>query len=300
MAVNKMTAHAKAPIAISIQTITSCNISCSICPHSTLYQGSPVCIHEDLWNKIIQEASKIESLVYIYVTLHNEPLTDPHIFRRISEVNSCIKDKREKWSAVITNGKALQNKETRNKLRAARPGVLYISLASGNPLEYERITGLQFDITVNIIKIMSQLVDNVTILVTKTKNTNTEQIRELIHTGTGCDTIGIQFNPLVTNGGLSPHCKESSISPFKHQFGDICPHPFQFINICVDGSYIICCFDWERYGIIGNVNNNSIMEIYNSALMSNIRNEMTHGIYRYPMCHICSKEFGFRQGDICE
>lgn len=51
----------------------------------------------------------------------------------------------------------------------------------------------------------------------------------------------------------------------------VCAYPFNTMSIMSDGSVIVCCVDWSRKTYIGNVNENSLLEIWNGKLLHNFR-----------------------------
>lgn len=63
-----------------------------------------------------------------------------------------------------------------------------------------------------------------------------------------------------------------------------CPKPFQFLSIHADGTGWVCCHDWLSTPI-GNLNQNTLSEVWNSQTAQDIRASILDGSYRY-----CNKD----------
>jgi radical SAM protein with 4Fe4S-binding SPASM domain len=46
------------------------------------------------------------------------------------------------------------------------------------------------------------------------------------------------------------------------------------MNILFNGDVILCCNDWNRDNVVGNVNNESLEQIWNSAAMNHLREKI--------------------------
>lgn len=271
---------ADGPIAIAVQTATPCNMKCTVCPHSDVYR-SKWFMADHTWKQVISGIKEIPSLVYVTLTQNNEPLLDPSIFDKIRTV----REETGKQTVIITNGIALKDADVRRKLKDAEPSRVDISLIGGNKDDYEAITGKSFYDTVNTIKLCMHECLPVQVLVAKTDRTDVRCILSMF------DGIPVQFNPLTSNAGLTPHSLYSI--PFRHQLGSNCPRPLYFITVRFDGDVVLCCFDWLGKGTLGNVNFRSLREIYYGPEASRFRKEMASGIYSLGMCKVCAKEFGY-------
>lgn len=69
-----------------------------------------------------------------------------------------------------------------------------------------------------------------------------------------------------------------------------CSTPILTFNILYDGKVILCCDDYNKKMILGNINNSSIKEIWNSKQYENIRKMLYNGEYKkIPVCCNCNK-----------
>lgn len=66
-----------------------------------------------------------------------------------------------------------------------------------------------------------------------------------------------------------------------------CNLPFYKIDVDVNGDVLLCCSDWYRKEILGNVIEENILDVWNNSKYSKIRNSLIHGNRKE--CKLCSK-----------
>ena len=68
-----------------------------------------------------------------------------------------------------------------------------------------------------------------------------------------------------------------------------CPYLINWFNILSNGDVILCCNDYSKKVILGNVNNSTIKEIWNSKQYQTIRDLNNSGDYdKILICKNCS------------
>jgi radical SAM protein with 4Fe4S-binding SPASM domain len=68
-----------------------------------------------------------------------------------------------------------------------------------------------------------------------------------------------------------------------------CELPFRQMCILFNGDVIVCCHDWNRATIVGNVRTSSLKEIWNSEKMNEIRRLIVKKRYeQINSCKECS------------
>jgi len=73
------------------------------------------------------------------------------------------------------------------------------------------------------------------------------------------------------------------------RLSNLCPFAFSIANIMQNGNVPLCANDWHNLEILGNVNQNTIREIFNSPRMEEIRTLMHQGRYdELVPCRDCS------------
>jgi radical SAM protein with 4Fe4S-binding SPASM domain len=68
-----------------------------------------------------------------------------------------------------------------------------------------------------------------------------------------------------------------------------CELPFYQMNVLFNGDVIVCCHDWNRETIVGNIKNSSLKSIWNSERMNEIRGQILKKKYKkISSCRECS------------
>lgn len=68
----------------------------------------------------------------------------------------------------------------------------------------------------------------------------------------------------------------------------VCPFPFYSFIINPDGEITVCCADWQRKLVLGNVTNESLLNIWNSEKLKEFLIDMLKGQkHNYKMCQKC-------------
>lgn len=76
---------------------------------------------------------------------------------------------------------------------------------------------------------------------------------------------------------------------FSYISGKRCWMPFSNMNILYKGDVILCCNDWGRKSILGNVNEKSLMDIWNGQEANRIRRHLLRKEYQaVEACRECS------------
>lgn len=69
----------------------------------------------------------------------------------------------------------------------------------------------------------------------------------------------------------------------------VCPQIFKSMQINSDGRVIPCCIDWKGINIIGDVNNESLNDIWNGEKLKNLRNKHLEGKrHEFSPCKGCT------------
>ncbi len=284
------------PGAIFVQLTTACNAKCINCPHPFTYGRKGThpkgVMADNIWDKIIQDIQAMGYRNQIGLYLHHEPLLERTLFRKIRQIN----DETEAFAVISTNG-SLLNEKNRKALIDATPRIVHININSADKRQYERMTGLNFETTINnakrfIVEASRQIHIEINCPILPEVD-----IEKLIHLFPDVK-VNAEYWANSRGGLLEGITSDNRGSRFK--LSDYCLQPEQNFNILFDGSVVLCCLDWAHESRMDfpNVGNSSILEIYNSDLMQKIIHEFKKGNYsRYQMCKHCSEEMGFINKD---
>jgi radical SAM protein with 4Fe4S-binding SPASM domain len=96
------------------------------------------------------------------------------------------------------------------------------------------------------------------------------------------------FGITLSNRAGSVTIKEARIGALPSPARQACHYPFYQILIDYDGAVLLCAHDWGRRLIVGNVNDESTLSIWNNAAMKKVR------------VSLIKEDRGFRPCDRCD
>jgi radical SAM protein with 4Fe4S-binding SPASM domain len=242
-------------------------------------------MEEDLYYKIIDELAEAPYTSEILFELHNEPLLDRRTFKFIEYAKTRNK---KKACTMVTNGQLI-NEYSLTEIKRSNLDKLIISLNAYSAEMYEHISGgfslerLKNNIALVISE--DELRKKLTLSFVATEQTAPEinqAIKYWKEKSVKVRTIDVSNRAGVLNNFESMKLKTRKIKyslPAKI-WKDIvakilkvigCYHPFFHMNILFNGDVIVCCHDWKRSTVIGNVKDSSLKDIWNSSRMNEIR-----------------------------
>jgi radical SAM protein with 4Fe4S-binding SPASM domain len=258
----------------------------------------------ELYQKIADEAASEPLLSVVIYELHNEPLLDKRAFDCVKYFKSINANKR---CTLVTNGELL-DRFSLTDIMQSNLDKLTVSLNAYSREVYERVNnGLDYD---RVMKNVSYLLSNKT---TRSRLALsfvvTEQNAHEVYEATkywkrqGVKTRVIA--EIANRGGTLDDYERLRLktgyrgTPFLSQLwrrlttvaGQAigCHKPFSQMNILFNGDVIICCEDWNRTTVVGNVTTQSLREIWNSKKMNEIRRLLLRKRYeQLDSCRECS------------
>lgn len=263
------------PRHLSIQTTSFCNANCIFCPNNEVkHLFPPKVMDEALYKKVIDECKTYRQIERVILYLNNEPLTDAHIIDRINYAKETLP-----WASVhiLTNGSLLDD-NMQDKLIESKLDWIGISMHGIKKQSVESAMGLDYDVVfprvLNFIQKARKKrgFDNfVMVTFLKHKYMAPEESNEVISfwKSQGISRISFFEAPISRAGNVS------SIAQTHHSriFGCRSIWANEMIHIVENGEVILCCMDWRREVILGNVNNQSIHEIWNSQKYARVRDK---------------------------
>ena len=263
------------PKYLSIQTTSLCNGHCIFCPYDEIKDLFPKMIMEEsLFRKIIDECSQYKNIERIILYLNNEPLTDPYLIERINYTKEKIP-----WASVhiLTNGSLLTD-ELADRLIDSKLDWIGFSLHGIRKETIEKTMGLNYDLTfrrvLNFIekaKEKKDIKEYIMVTFLRHKYLSLEEKEEAIKfwQDKGIERISYFEGPVSRAGNVKdlPKVRHEKI------YGCTSIWANEMIHIVENGDVIMCCMDWKREVILGNVKKQSIYEIWNSEKYNRIRNK---------------------------
>jgi len=284
------------PAIIYLQTINRCNYSCSMCPYNEITKNElKTTISFDLFKKIISELSKEKNFIALILDLHNEPLLHKNL---LDYAKKFKKHMPEKIIEIETNGSLLTKENIPQLYRYFDR--LYISLSAFDSDTYKEVTNTDnYNKIVSILKYISTnklWMDKTFIrFINQKANTKEKKKFKKYWNKIGFKVICYDMNNRAKNVREFEK-KIPYTNPFKKImlkiFGRVllskCPIPFRFFSICSNGDVILCFNDWSKINIIGNINQSTIRNIFNSDEYIKIRKETKNHSIKNNMCEHCN------------
>lgn len=271
-------------IDVQIQTISNCNAKCVFCPYPySWFKENPGKMTDELFEKIISNLEKIH-VDRIFLYLMNEPLLDKKIFDRIEIVKKRLK---YRWIGISTNASLLTEENTDKLIKAFKdtPHDLWVSFHGTNKENFEYNTGLNFEKCLfNVLGLIAQGND-LKIRIHGVGNTFEGNVSKNFSN----DEYQGFWKEMITEleerhqrafNNYKIHCFEycnrggnvkgmnNHIKPLKDL---ACVRMYNWIHIIYTGEVILCCNDYNKEIVIGNVNNQSIEEILNCTDLKKYR-----------------------------
>ncbi len=255
------------PLNIMIQTTSLCNSSCVFCPYRDVSKEFSQGKMEDaVFRKIIEELSEHKEIERVMPYLMNEPLCDKRIIEKIYLIK-----KKVPWASthILTNGINL-TEEIGKEIIDSPIDWIGISVHAIREDTYKRITGrgdfkeILLRITLFIEKALSKRGENF-IMINMTRAPGflvEEEKEEALNYWKSLGVKRVEYfdMPISRAGNVKwlPKTRHKKIKGCKSIWRN------EMIHILFDGVVVLCCMDWRREVVLGNIKDKSIEEIWNS------------------------------------
>ncbi len=286
-----------APFLVQIFPIYACNFKCNYC----LFQidkarrhfiSDKIVMDFALYKKCIDDMVKSWPKVKLvrFVGI-GEPLLHPNI---IDMVKYTVDKNVAQIVEIITNASLLTPKMS-EALIAAGLSRLVVSLQGTSKEKYKTTSrvDLDFDRFVKNLKYFFEHKGKAQMylkIVDSALNNKADEKKFYKIFGDICDTIAIEYTVPIHSGIEYKKVlknKEKEVTQFGLPVSavKICPQPFFTMQINPDGK-VVPCFSFEYPRIIGDCNNQSIVEIWKGHVFQQFRREMLDGVKK--VCEICA------------
>ncbi|MFC1848212.1 radical SAM/SPASM domain-containing protein [Chloroflexota bacterium] len=292
------------PLALHVQTQSYCNARCPFCPHPSisrkLEQGE---MEWTVFERIVEQLTPLRSPPRLFFGLHSEPLLDTRILDFVRLVKS---KRRDIFCSIVTNGELLDKFDPTD---IAESGLnhLSVSLNAHSKETYECLnTGLSYArVMNNVSRVLSSepLRHRVSLSYVATgQNLDEIRLATAYWRKKGVDTWVAQ---VANRTGLVDNYEDIRL-PSRYYGGNLafqawkrmmswaglltgCSIPFHQMNVLFNGDFILCCHDWGRSTVIGNIADASLESIWNSGRTNANRSNLLRKRYnRIAACRDCS------------
>ena len=264
------------PYSIFIDPSEVCNFRCSFCAMQDKNEKLPYkrrIMDFDLYRKTIDDLKKFPGqLKMLRLALHGEPLMNPRfpdMVRYAKEANVA------QHIETVTNG-SLLNPELNRRIIDAGIDRVRISVESVTEEGYARISGVKLDMDkfLNNIRDLHERSGRCEIyckIVDIAVPTDAEKKRFSELFGDVCDKYFIDsVIPHWSDYDRLNEIKEFNAGTQRGLHGQsvrdvrICPIVFYTLAVHADGQVGVCCSDWRRELIFGDLSRDSLPDIWNS------------------------------------
>ena len=268
------------PYIVDIELTNKCNLNCSFCSRQLMKREQGF-MNLDVFNKTINECKKYGT--GIRFIRWGEPFLHSDILNYIK----IVKD--NGLSLHITTNGLLLNREICEQLVTIRLDSITFSIQGLTKDEYKMERRADLFILYENIKLLSKCRSKkkkpyITISVTYTPEGNDEdQIKEL--------AFKDEWEPYVDNIhiGITNYAR---ISNFKGKH-IICKEPWQKLSVDWDGNVSACCGDYDRLLNIGNINNDTLYNLWHGELIKSYRKIISSNkLDSLSLCNKCYPSHG--------
>jgi radical SAM protein with 4Fe4S-binding SPASM domain len=261
----------------------SCNFRCIFCSFEEMKKNNYFnyksnIMDFDLYKKCVDDATKFNDPIRTWRIVG---IGEPTLWKHLSEAIKYTKKKKvAKTIELITNGSLLK-KELANKLIDAGLDRLVISVQGLSSEDYKKISkvNLNFQEFINNIRYFyenrKQCHVYIKIADIMLKN---QQDKDWFYTifGDICDSIAIEKIVNLHSTKFNDSISSKNVTQFGGDIKEninICPLPFYFIEVRINGDVMIC-YNFEEAYVVGNIKDESIVNIWNGKRFNEVRYDM--------------------------
>ena len=269
------------PLEVTIEPNNICNLNCIMCPYKRMKRRKEI-MSMKLFKKIVDQAKEMRCRD-IHLTQYNEPFTDKFLFERLSYL-------REKGmrSSFYSNGTILE-KENRDKILENPPDLIRFSVDGVTKKTFESIrVGANYEKVVSNIKKLynernkkEQKLPRIEVFFTLLEQNKKEAKRFLKEWEGDCDFASIY----PADSRESENFVGIDYKKFK-------PYPCfnpKRVLVLSNGKVVLCCVDIDGEFILGDLNKQSLKEVFNSKIFKEIYKSQIERRCNLEICKNCSK-----------
>ncbi len=280
------------PQIIQVQTQYGCNARCVFCPMGREKNQIIGRMDNATFERIVEEAVA-NNVKVLSPYLQNDPLVDRQIHERVEIIRAVRGKKPFPKTKLITNGGLLTEERAYNLIRAGLEYIVF-SVHGVNKSIYDNIMqGPKFETVVGNIERFVRIKDelgannpHIEVWAVLTK----EVEAQLNETRAFWKARGIRFKGRALDNRANPDIVDTSAmasEDLSWRYADHCAIPFWRAWILWNGDMVLCCVDWERTTVFGNIHEQSIKEIWNGPAYRRYRERMKNRDVAGTLCEYC-------------
>jgi radical SAM protein with 4Fe4S-binding SPASM domain len=240
----------------------------------------------ELYEDILNQCSQEPGLWRIEPFLMNEPFTD----RRLVDWIAMAKQKVPHAMVTVTTNGTLVRPAVTDRLIRSGLDAIWFSFNGATKDTFETIMGCSYDTVVaNIDYLLSIRPPTLRVFTNMIETTIMqpeieENIRRWISKGVGSGT-----SKLVNRAGNVRNFEELNYRPMHNEPVRLCDLLFHKMYVLYNGDVVLCCMDWRRNVVMGNVKQQSLRNIWHGEKYTHYRRMHEEGRSReLDLCATCS------------
>lgn len=280
------------PIHLDVESTSICNLSCPMCPYPemSIPKGNMTMA---LFRRIIDQCDG--KVFDVLLHMYGEPLVNKSIFEMIRYA----KENGVRVISMSTN-LTLLNRDRSRKLIEAGLDKLTLSFDGTDPETFERVRkGASYEKCLNNLKEFLDVKKEMrarnpfTVLQVIQMKETEPGLKDFVETFSRLKVDLVKVKSFDTWAGQVEHRTEE-LKPEAYGRADVnehrapCPLLWFYMSIRWDGRVVPCCRDYDNHEILGNINTQSLMEIWNGKRFQELRREQLQKQYgKSRLCANC-------------
>jgi radical SAM protein with 4Fe4S-binding SPASM domain len=278
------------PWVLKLEMTHGCNLSCSFCPiHTLREQKLREFLSPELCDVVGQQYRDFKPKTRIELTMRGEPTLNPYLETNVTILRQYLP---EAQISLFTNGLMLLD-DVRLTMRLLAAGVNILNVDCYNNSyekfsrffdehyrdvhleDFREFTAYKYHrkgYELKVINLVPDIADKMKLV----------PVREIHNYGGSANSKYLE--------------KEFGMKPLTESMRRQCGRPFRECVITNDGDVIICCLDWKKESILGNVKDTHIRDIWYSHKHLDILKDMYIGDRSKAPCASCNYNGGYRLG----
>jgi len=262
--------HLPLPSEILIENTNCCNAQCVMCPRETLTRKRGF-MEFGLFEKIIREVSSATRTPVVHLHGFGEPLLDELLPERIMLAKTCG----IKHTYLVTNA-SLLFPETSRKIINAGLDTMKISFYGTDEASYHAtMRRLDFKVALHnireFVRIRKELKKRTPKLILQylpqeANEARTKEFQSLWRT-----VLDKSAGDCLNRSSLHNYGGGRAYNRVGERIVSVCFYPWTAMSVLCDGRTVTCCMDYNGVQGVGDLNFQSVKEIWNGPVLSAIR-----------------------------
>jgi len=275
------------PSVLMIENTNHCNAECVMCPRDTLSRKRGF-MDFGLFEKIMKEVSTLRRKPVTHLHGFGEPLLDKLLPDRIR----LAKNSGIKRTYIVTNA-SLLFPETARKIISAGLDKMKISFYGTDEESYNNtMKRLDFKVTLRNIKeflrIRKEMKRDTPRLILQYLPNETNSARTAEFRSLWGPLIDPSVGDCLNVATLHNYGGGRTYNRLGKKIVSVCYFPWTSMSVLWDGRVVTCCMDSNGVQVLGDLNFQSVEDVWNGPVLSGVRNDFKKFDYsKYPVCLSC-------------